>query len=203
MPTAPYRFRPYFYPRPPRGGRPLSHSPLCHEVHNFYPRPPRGGRPTSISVAFAFLRFLSTPSARRATGKVRRENRPLRNFYPRPPRGGRRQCIRSKTFPQHFYPRPPRGGRPSIAAARSRHCYFYPRPPRGGRQLPEYKTPPLDSFLSTPSARRATWRRCCIRLLGSNFYPRPPRGGRQRSCISLVRAPIFLSTPSARRATWR
>ena len=34
---------------------------------NFYPRPPRGGRPISMSFAKAFLRFLSTPSARRAT----------------------------------------------------------------------------------------------------------------------------------------
>ena len=37
---------------------------------DFYPRPLRGGRPTSISVAFAFFLFLSTPSARRATPKV-------------------------------------------------------------------------------------------------------------------------------------
>ena len=26
----------------------LAHSPLCHEVHNFYPRPPRGGRPVFV-----------------------------------------------------------------------------------------------------------------------------------------------------------
>ena len=33
--------------------------------------------------------FLSTPSARRATCKIRRKNRTVRNFYPRPLRGGR------------------------------------------------------------------------------------------------------------------
>ena len=32
-----------FYPRPPRGGRPL-HAPVLRLRGNFYPRPPRGGR---------------------------------------------------------------------------------------------------------------------------------------------------------------
>ena len=32
-----------FYPRPPRGGRPIRVPPLAPAV-NFYPRPPRGGR---------------------------------------------------------------------------------------------------------------------------------------------------------------
>ena len=81
-----------------------------------------------------------------------------------------------------------------------------------------------SSFLSTPSARRAT--RC---LLGAtpryaisihalreegdtsppsttpvssrNFYPRPPRGGRLVGRCLVVRTTEFLSTPSARRAT--
>ena len=34
---------------------------------NFYPRPPRGGRPVISSYALAAFEFLSTPSARRAT----------------------------------------------------------------------------------------------------------------------------------------
>ena len=33
--------------------------------------------------------FLSTPSARRATGVPPRHSRARRDFYPRPPRGGR------------------------------------------------------------------------------------------------------------------
>ena len=47
------------------------------------------GDSTSISVAFAFLRFLSTPSARRATRLRSAMPLLLRDFYPRPPRGGR------------------------------------------------------------------------------------------------------------------
>ena len=55
-----------FYPRPPRGGRPGC-GRYCNDGQNFYPRPPRGGR-RSAAVAFVLLdRFLSTPSARRAT----------------------------------------------------------------------------------------------------------------------------------------
>ena len=34
---------------------------------DFYPRPPRGGRPSSALVLLIAVRFLSTPSARRAT----------------------------------------------------------------------------------------------------------------------------------------
>ena len=34
----------YFYPRPPRGGRPLN-ADFGVVGHDFYPRPPRGGRP--------------------------------------------------------------------------------------------------------------------------------------------------------------
>ena len=56
----------YFYPRPPRGGRPVS-GWATRLLLNFYPRPPRGGRPCCDYSIFLFALFLSTPSARRAT----------------------------------------------------------------------------------------------------------------------------------------
>ena len=87
----------YFYPRPPRGGR---HSPcvaweqghsisihvlreegdsapvlLGRLLHNFYPRPPRGGRLIAKVLAGRCAIFLSTPSARRATRKMRKARR--------------------------------------------------------------------------------------------------------------------------------
>ena len=37
----------HFYPRPPRGGRPVSVPVRYSSFLNFYPRPPRGGRPPS------------------------------------------------------------------------------------------------------------------------------------------------------------
>ena len=36
-------------------------------THDFYPRPPRGGRPFQRGDKTALTKFLSTPSARRAT----------------------------------------------------------------------------------------------------------------------------------------
>ena len=40
---------------------------MADYAFNFYPRPPRGGRRPSGSPWTWFIRFLSTPSARRAT----------------------------------------------------------------------------------------------------------------------------------------
>ena len=101
-------------------------------------------------------KFLSTPSARRATRTGIRLPRSMGNFYPRPPRGGRPDTNDSRLGPEHFYPRPPRGGRHKHLERRLR----------------------ASKFLSTPSARRATVVPCCLRTLLPNFYPRPPRGGR-------------------------
>ena len=56
----------------------------------FYPRPPRGGRPYAGTPYHLFGRFLSTPSARRATEGDFLFIGWCCNFYPRPPRGGRR-----------------------------------------------------------------------------------------------------------------
>ena len=172
-------------------------------ISYFYPRPPRGGRPKPQHNIYGCKRFLSTPSARRATGgagnlqsglvisihALREEGDPCgflpyqrgKHFYPRPPRGGRPDFSFFTTCPFHI----------SIHALReegdintviSPVCPvdFYPRPPRGGRLA---HTPTLFQplqFLSTPSARRAT---AFIRSTGSPkgyFYPRPPRGGRQQ-----------------------
>ena len=57
------------------------------------------------------------------------------------------------------------------------------------------------SFLSTPSARRATRRWTTLEALNTNFYPRPPRGGRPARRMTWRCCRRFLSTPSARRAT--
>ena len=57
----------YFYPRPPRGGRPQSCTLNLPCYENFYPRPPRGGRRFRRVCVRCPRLFLSTPSARRAT----------------------------------------------------------------------------------------------------------------------------------------
>ena len=43
IPTYISSFCSYFYPRPPRGGRPQTKLDIAKQAH-FYPRPPRGGR---------------------------------------------------------------------------------------------------------------------------------------------------------------
>ena len=48
-----------------RGGHPA-------ERINFYPHPPRGGRQFAKAVSLEAIKFLSTPSARRATYLCRR-----------------------------------------------------------------------------------------------------------------------------------
>ena len=151
----------------------------------------------------AIIAFLSTPSARRATGWPHLRPAGAIYFYPRPPRGGRRVCPPPMwTGCRNFYPRPPRGGRPCASSVLHRQ----------------------KAFLSTPSARRATFifPSGIVRL--TYFYPRPPRGGRLQTAqfrievedISIhalreegdtqkqeqrLTALEFLSTPSARRAT--
>ena len=121
---------------------------------------PSARRATSTSVGcvtFWFL-FLSTPSARRATTLPSTARVRSSNFYPRPPRGGRpalgRHCPQAKPISIHALRE--EGDASRIAALRISHI-----------------------FLSTPSARRATTLPSTARVRSSNFYPRPPRGGRQ------------------------
>ena len=148
-------------------------------------------------------RFLSTPSARRATAKLQSPPPGFFYFYPRPLRGGRpahqgadrglpqisihalceesdRAMLASKPRPEHFYPRPLRGGRQVEGeddGAETTH--FYPRPPRGGRQ----------QLVGLDKARRVI-----------SIHALREEGDTQRQEQRLT-ALEFLSTPSARRAT--
>ena len=210
-----------FYPRPPRGGRPKRK--ILNDLKNdFYPRPPRGGRPVGCSRSYCFwfisihalreegdaqdghsghrkFQFLSTPSARRATGKGPAHRR--RSAFLSTPSA--RRATRPASWPGV-------AGRISIHALREegdkippqggKLHYFYPRPPRGGRPHNQALCGDSAQFLSTPSARRATVQALprpqptaisihALREEGDeregvsgikslNFYPRPPRGGR-------------------------
>ena len=193
----------YFYPRPPRGGRPRKCAGM-ERVRYFYPRPPRGGRHNGGScrdfshwISIHALReegdlmrplfcspggkFLSTPSARRATS-------------------------RNPAFIWQvgdFYPRPPRGGRPPHGAHRGMVILFLSTPSaRRATTLSRTLRTASSRFLSTPSARRATKSVRRLSLLPAYFYPRPPRGGRQTMPHAITSQNAFLSTPSARRATF-
>ena len=100
--------------------------------------------------------FLSTPSARKATVIVS-DIRDLEYISI--------HALREEGDP----------ARPGAAAAMP---YFYPRPPRGGRPRASIQRAGMAEFLSTPSARRATF-----------------------ADVQAAGRDLFLSTPSARRAT--
>ena len=123
-----------FYPRPPRGGRRSTNGNVNIDgkisIHAL--REEGDGRNTICSRGHR--RFLSTPSARRATKRLSRHSASNSDFYPRPPRGGRHANIRRR----------PRTNIISIHALREEgdgkglppvyaFWNFYPRPPRGGR----------------------------------------------------------------------
>mgnify|MGYP000145121284 CR=1 FL=1 len=124
------------------------------------------------------IRFLSTPSARRAT--------PLPKFY------HEKRLISIHALREE--------GDSCLFLPLHQNFNFYPRPPRGGRRYQVQLFRSHGLFLSTPSARRATFGLAAkesrepisIHALreegdldsrrmdrgGFYFYPRPPRGGR-------------------------
>ena len=146
---------------------------------NFYPRPPRGGRPPSDRTGMMVERFLSTPSARRATNIET-------SFYQ-----GTQISIHALREEGDL-------GSPVILFLESE---FLSTPSaRRATWIPVPTKLSQLEFLSTPSARRATLLRaecyphCHISIhalreegdgsassrltAASDFYPRPPRGGR-------------------------
>ena len=103
------------------------------------------------------------------------------------------------------------------------HKHFYPRPPRGGRRRHDMADIAASGFLSTPSARRATY----VAVLLVQFHAISIHALREEGdswisqnedwlqisihalreegdaflIASRMRSSVFLSTPSARRAT--
>ena len=192
-----------FYPRPPRGGRRCPASGSWRTCLYFYPRPPRGGRRGLYHEEEILYRFLSTPSARRATAMaiawhkcheisihaLREEGDGQQRHGRHDPDAisihalreeGDRQSRWQRGWVRNFYPRPPRGGRlylltvPPTSIKISIHALR-----EEGDVDPESLRQRTHIFLSTPSARRAT----------------------HQSRLRWHREFAFLSTPSARRAT--
>ena len=168
---------------------------------HFYPRPPRGGRLQCMIDFVKLFQFLSTPSARRATSSCLLSILSCTISIHALREEGDARTGRHETAQADFYPRPPRGGRPVQAATRrqindiSIHAL---REEGDAQDVQSYDRSTISihalreegdlvscctrrgvmSFLSTPSARRAT-------LV---YDPE-------------LKTTQFLSTPSARRAT--
>ena len=237
----------YFYPRPLRGGRP-SPSRLTPSSCYFYPRPLRGGRPDAgparlidllgISihalceegdVSAPFIKhshkiFLSTPSARRATGEQRAPvARSQISIHALCEEGDRLLWDEPKIFflisihalceegdlfkarcrceERNFYPRPLRGGRPRAITSVPVDCAFLSTPSARRATQCDGEIYRIEKFLSTPSARRATGHdRQEQAANGISIHALCEEGDFLESENSTTDV-IFLSTPSARRAT--
>ena len=214
----------YFYPRPPRGGRPaLSFPKIGNSVFLSTPSARRATLPCRFWIQCST--FLSTPSARRATfpniplfRQLHISTHALReegdhftgqviavqqNFYPRPPRGGRHcpdlrsgviYCISTHALREE--------GDADTFCGGMNGIIFLPTPSARRATLCLLFLFVLFVFLPTPSARRATSALWAMTSSHRYFYPRPPRGGRRFLEVAGQVQRIFLPTPSARRATW-
>ena len=146
---------------------------------------PSARRATSLSTAS--VRWISISiHALREEGDSSQiwESKQFSNFYPRPPRGGRLAdvvkqrvdfliSIHALREEGDTSPRSDQGenvisihalreeGDVRTRSRRLHQMYFYPRPPRGGRLDAGKATIMANLFLSTPSARRATYREVC------------------------------------------
>ena len=146
---------------------------------DFYPRPPRGGRRVLHYCMPSQIRFLSTPSARRATPVLARVC-PALKFLSTPSARRATQIVQTSGQQGKFLSTPSARRATCTAYRGSINCKISIHALReeGDSFCNPPKLPGSRTFLSTPSARRAT-------VLGQlhitgrkDFYPRPPRGGR-------------------------
>ena len=168
----------YFYPRPPRGGRPHT-SPWNGNPLHFYPRPPRGGRRRHLRRVIVGADI--SIHALREEGDLRppRKAYCLRDFYPRPPRGGR-LFSPFFIFLAVLFLSTPSARRATCSVQHELHllAYFYPRPPRGGRLLPPNGIAPSESISIHALREEGDLQHRPCSGQWPDFYPRPPRGGR-------------------------
>ena len=151
-----------------------------HSFFKFLSTPSARRATSAFNGSNNHIRFLSTPSASRATDELPLLDRSPSDFYPRPPRGGRLHHGQGQELGKQFLSTP--------SARRATLCQHYFRRvctisihalrEEGDRAASKWWTR-QQPFLSTPSARRAT--------------RAAPKTAKEQAA--------FLSTPSARRAT--
>ena len=169
-------------------------------------------------------RFLSTPSARRATGKrgLHQRHHPISihalreegdyaqerpetghgDFYPRPPRGGRRSTLRRMRDRRKISIHALREeGDVHLEPQESPLLDFYPRPPRGGR-LARRRAGGRGFAISIHALREEGDEELRGASGSAEISIHALREEGDRDLVVFLRNPDgFLSTPSARRAT--
>ena len=163
-----------FYPRHPRGWRPVrvsgKHQAIVVSIHATL----AGGDSTIAAQTVAVDEFLSTPPSRVATcfAFALVMLHPL--FLSTPPsRVATDDRVQYNGALYVSIHATLAGGDASCAPVGCTHSGFYPRHPRGWRQvIPASRIKPL-SFLSTPPSRVATWR-AYINSIEVMFLSTPP-----------------------------
>ena len=123
---------------------------------DFYPRPPRGGRPGRVPRQRPGNRFLSTPSARRATRTAGGKSGSSQiSIHALREEGDEATIAECRIFLISIHALREEGDHAHTGKLQQLRN-FYPRPPRGGRRVGSELALPTELFLSTPSARRAT-----------------------------------------------
>ena len=147
--------------------------------------------------------FLSTPSARRATLSFLQSLKRYSHFYPRPPRGGRprRSQRRTKSPEISIHALREEGDFFSRISGFLRQIISIHALREEGDYSPSGRSAVAPAFLSTPSARRATWGLSFSASASARFLSTP--SARRATLSQRLRVVNFrfLSTPSARRAT--
>ena len=157
-PTAarPIRHPPYFYPRPPRGGRPAAGLTITASTKISIHALREEGDGFWAAQRLSTTVFLSTPSARRATpGRL---TFAISDSFLSTPSARRATEGSEGNYKYYIFLSTPSARRATSYASASKSCEhdFYPRPPRGGRLRVDKDKLDAMQFLSTPSARRAT-----------------------------------------------
>ena len=173
-------FNSNFYPRPPRGGRPQPwHGlPVCRHISIHALR--EEGDPVSLTCLAMWRKFLSTPSARRATasGQI------IQIFFlflstPSARRATGTGTVDTDLSEISIHALREEGDKDLALELVNKAISIHALREEGDR-LGQRCGANDKGFLSTPSARRATNHQSSCCWCSSYFYPRPPRGGRQQ-----------------------
>ena len=148
---------------------------------DFYPRPPRGGRPVVVLQHAGFHQFLSTPSARRATHlDVIRKSLFAISIHALREEGDPLRFCGSYLLSISIHALREEG---DFGKDRDVAHYAVVISIHALREEGDVQNATRDivdnQFLSTPSARRATSVTRSAPRRSTYFYPRPPRGGRR------------------------
>ena len=217
-------------------------------VADFYPRPPRGGRHSirshrqrvdAISIhalreegddqcdgeIYRIEKFLSTPSARRATdNKTHIFSMAIISIHALREEGDKIDCATCIGLSIFLSTPSARRATQPAGILQNHRCDFYPRPPRGGRHKELYPGQPRQP-ISIHALREEGDSGCKMALSqkGISIHALREEGdllqGFQHPHIPIsihalreegdlipfrcaATRPRFLSTPSARRATW-